>query len=91
MKVLGMTRRNVLSALATEYALIGVVAGIIGGLGGGVLSWLVVTQGMEIPWEIRPRAFAGVLATGVSVAVLTGTAASLGALRKRPIEALRQE
>ena len=88
-KTLGMTRAQVVAAFATEYALVGLVAGVIGAAGAGVLAWAVLTRGMEVPWTMHGTWFpAGVAATMV-LSVVAGLAASTGALRKRPVEALR--
>ena len=55
LKTLGMTRRGVAGAFAVEYALIGLVAGVIGAVGGTVLAWGVVTRGFEMPWSFARR------------------------------------
>ncbi|MEM7583660.1 MAG: FtsX-like permease family protein [Acidobacteriota bacterium] len=89
LKTLGMTRRQVMASFATEYALIGLVSGVIGTVGGAVLAYFVLTRGMEVTWE-QPIGWlvASVVAT-VALAVVSGLAASVAALRKRPIETLR--
>ncbi len=91
LKTLGMTRRGVAAVFAVEYALIGIVAGAIGAAAGGVLSWFVLTRGMEVEWRFQPAAYAAALAGGALLAVIAGIASSLQALRRRPIEALRAE
>ncbi len=89
LKTLGMTRRQVMASFATEYALVGLVAGLIGTVGGAVLAYFVLTQGMDVTWENRPWWLVGSVAATVVLAVSSGLAASVGALRKRPIEVLR--
>jgi putative ABC transport system permease protein len=91
LKTLGMTRRGVGAVFATEYALIGAVAGVIGAAGGGVLSWFVLTRGMEAHWRLEPAAYGVAVAGAIGLAVAAGLAAWLAALRRRPIEALRAE
>ena len=91
LKTLGMTRRGVAATFAVEYALVGLVAGVIGALGGTVLAWGVVTRGFEISWRFDPLALAVALAASIALAVTAGLAASLRALEKRPIEVLRAE
>ncbi len=91
LKTLGMTRRGVAATFAVEYALIGLVAGGIGALGGTVLAYGVITRGFEIPWELDPASLAVALAGTVVLAVLAGLAASFRALSRRPIEVLRAE
>jgi putative ABC transport system permease protein len=91
LKTLGMRRAGVLALFATEYALLGLVAGIIGTLGGGLVAWIALEQRMEIEWVLDPAAFAIAVATAVGLAVLAGAGASVGALRKRPAEVLRSQ
>jgi putative ABC transport system permease protein len=91
LKTLGMTRRGVAATFAVEYALIGLVAGLIGAFGGTVLAYGVVTRGFEIPWQFDPASLAVALSGTVVLAVLAGLAASYRALTRRPIEVLRAE
>jgi putative ABC transport system permease protein len=91
LKTLGMTRAGVVALFATEYAMLGLVAGTIGALGGGVVSWIALTRGMELEWESDPAAFALAIAASVALAVVAGAGASAGALRQRPAEVLRSE
>ncbi len=91
LKALGMTRRDVLAVLSTEYGLLGLVAGVISALGATLLAWLVVTRGMQIEWSLRPLSMVATVASGILLAVAAGVSASGGALRKRPVEALREE
>ncbi len=90
LKTLGVTRRGVIALFATEYALSGLMAGLIGGLGAYALSWAFLDEVAQItpslPWLDLPVATA---ATAV-LAVLSGIAASARALRVRPVESLRR-
>ncbi|HYN21419.1 MAG TPA: FtsX-like permease family protein [Thermoanaerobaculia bacterium] len=91
LKTLGMTRKGVAAAFATEYALIGLVAGVIGTIGAAVLSYFVVTRGFELEWALAPMPLAVALAGTILLAVAAGLAASARALERRPIEVLRAE
>lgn len=91
LKTLGMTRPGVAGAFAVEYALIGLVAGLIGSAGAVVLAYMVVTRGFELEWGLQPWPLAAALAGAVVLAVGAGLAASLRALERRPIEVLRTE
>ncbi|HWN42965.1 MAG TPA: FtsX-like permease family protein [Thermoanaerobaculia bacterium] len=91
LKTLGMTRPGVAGAFAVEYALIGLVAGLIGAAGATVLAYMVVTRGFELPWEIQAWPVAAALGGAVVLAVGAGLAASARALERRPIEVLRAE
>ncbi len=89
LKTLGMTRRQIVATFATEYALVGLVAGLIGAAGGGVLAYFVLTRGMEIPWRASPTDFLLALMVTVVLAVVAGLLASAPALQRRPVEVLR--
>ncbi|MEE8279032.1 MAG: FtsX-like permease family protein, partial [Thermoanaerobaculia bacterium] len=87
-KTLGMTRRGVAAMLATEYALTGVVAGLVGAAGGNLLAWSVLTRGLEMGWRFEPAILALAVAASVLLTALTGVAASWPALRRRPLSLL---
>ena len=78
LKTLGMVRREIALMFALEFALLGLLAGSVGALGGVLLSYTVLTRGMEIAWSFRPLPVA--LAVGAS-AVLAVTAATLAGSR----------
>lgn len=90
LKTLGATRATVVAAYAVEYCLIGLVAGVIGSVGGAVLSWAVLTRGMDVDWvpDLWPVA-AGIAGAAV-LTVVAGLGASTRALQARPIAALRR-
>ncbi|MEM6797602.1 MAG: FtsX-like permease family protein, partial [Acidobacteriota bacterium] len=90
-KTLGMTRRQVLASFAVEYALVGLVAGVIGVSGAAVLAGAVLERGMQIEEGIHLASLPAALFLTVALSVIAGLAASTGALRKRPIEVLRGE
>ena len=89
-KTLGMTRAQVAGVFAVEYALVGVLAGLIGTAGGLVLAWAVVRFGLEIDWSWPVAAPVVALAVTVGLSVVAGLAASVRALAVRPLAVLRQ-
>ncbi len=91
LKTLGMTRRGVIGVYSVEYALIGLVAGVIGVCGGGVLASTILTQWMEIPWEFSPGPFGLAVVGTVLLSIAAGAAASARAISRRPVEVLRDE
>ncbi|HEX4824825.1 MAG TPA: FtsX-like permease family protein [Candidatus Polarisedimenticolaceae bacterium] len=91
LKTLGATRKGVVGIFAIEFALIGLVAGIVGTAAGTVLAWAVLTRVMELEWAWHPVVLAVAPPATALLAIGAGIAASAGALRKRPIEVLRAE
>jgi putative ABC transport system permease protein len=89
LKTLGMTRPAVVAAFALEYVLLGVVAGLIG-LGAGTgLAWAVVTQVLELGWQMPIAPLVVAMGASVLLAVAGGLAASAGALREPPAAVLK--
>lgn len=89
-KTLGMTRAQVALVFAVEYALIGLVAGILGTVGGVALAVAVIRFGLEIAWAWAPAVYAASVAATVGLSVVAGLAASTRALAVRPLTVLRQ-
>lgn len=55
LKTLGATRRTLIAAYATEYALIGLATAIFALLAGGVAAWYVVARIMTLPSAFLPE------------------------------------
>jgi putative ABC transport system permease protein len=91
LKTLGATRAVVVGMFAVEFALVGLVAGIVGSAGGTLLAWAVLTRGMDLEWSWHPLVSTAAPLATVVLTVIAGIATSAGALRKRPIEVLRSE
>jgi putative ABC transport system permease protein len=89
LKTIGSTRFDVLRAFAAEYALIGLSAAVVAALLGLSASWWLVTRELELTWSFRPVAVFGALSAGSLLALATGLLASAGALRRPPIDSLR--
>ncbi|MBL8114593.1 MAG: ABC transporter permease [Acidobacteria bacterium] len=91
LKTIGLSRASVSGIFAAEYALVGLVAAGIAIVSAVTLSHAIAVEVFDLP----PAGTAGpVLVAALStvfVAVAAGLLASLGALRRRPIEALRSE
>jgi putative ABC transport system permease protein len=90
LKVLGATRRQLLSAQAMEYGVLALVlAAVALGLG-GLAAWAVLTQVFEFAFRPDWVIVAGVLIGGALGTLTIGLAGSLPLLRVRPNQALLQ-
>jgi putative ABC transport system permease protein len=91
LKTVGATRAQIRAAWLVEYALVGLVAGVLAALAGAVAAWAVVRFVMRAEWVFLP----GTLAiTVVGCALLTLACGQIGtalALRARPGPLLRNE
>lgn len=90
-KTLGMTRIQVVAAFAVEYALVGLVAGMLGTVGAAVMAFAVVRYGFEIAWEWQPAILMAALGATVILSIVAGLAASARALAVKPLAVLRRE
>ncbi len=91
LKTLGASTRTVGSLLLLEYGLIGLIAGLVGSLGGIALSYAIGRWAIELPWSMPWREVgAGIGGTALLVA-LVGLGASADVLRRKPLATLRAE
>ena len=90
LKTIGSTRVDVLRAFAAEYALIGLSAAVVAAFLGTAAAWWLVVQELELEWSFRPWAVLGALVAGGLLSLGTGILASTRALRRPPIDSLRE-
>ncbi|HEX8368938.1 MAG TPA: FtsX-like permease family protein [Pyrinomonadaceae bacterium] len=91
LKTLGARRLTLTAILFTEYAVLGVLAGIIGALFSTALSFAVTKYILKIDWEFDfVLMLLGVLATALIV-MLIGVLASFGVIFKKPLAVLRSQ
>lgn len=84
LKTLGFTRGQVVAALAVEYSLIGLTAGLVGTGAGALLAWGVIHQVLELEWQWSWGLFASAGVATAFALVVTSLAATLPALQARP-------
>ncbi|MFQ5527483.1 MAG: ABC transporter permease [Thermoanaerobaculia bacterium] len=89
LKTLGMVRREIALMFTLEFALLGLLAGAVGAVGGVVLSRTVLVRGMEIAWEFEPVPVALAVAASMVLAAAAAVLAGSRALAARPLEVLR--
>ncbi len=91
LKVLGASRRQILSAYALEYGLVGLIAGTAGMLVGDACAWPVVTAVFHTPWSPDVIAMALLLAAATALCAGAGLTGAMVALTRRPAPILRGE
>ncbi|HEX3435500.1 MAG TPA: FtsX-like permease family protein [Pseudacidobacterium sp.] len=90
LKTLGATRNRIASVFSIEFALLGLLAGIVGMIFANLLS-AVLLHKMEVPYHVEFAASSiSVIATAI-LAVVTGWIASFRILGQKPLEVLREE
>jgi putative ABC transport system permease protein len=81
LKVLGATRRDIVTAYVLEYGLLGLVTAAIAALVGSVTGWAVVTYLLGLGWSFEPMVVAvtALIATLITIgAGLIGTWRAMG-------------
>ncbi len=89
LKTLGATRRQLLSAYALEYALLGAATALFGVAAGSAAGWLVVAQVMNLPFSLLVWPAVATALAAVIVTVAFGLVGTLGALSQKPAPVLR--
>jgi putative ABC transport system permease protein len=89
LKTFGATRRQLMTAYAIEYLLLGAATVVFGVAAGSIAGWRVVVDFMALPfhWQVGPA-----LAAAVSAVLLTMVFGLIGtwpALGRRPAPVLR--
>jgi putative ABC transport system permease protein len=91
LKTLGARRRRLVAIFSVEFAILGVVAGLMGGALATAFSRLLLTRLLDAKFqlELLPNLVTVLLTAGLAVA--TGWLASARILGQRPMEVLRDE
>jgi putative ABC transport system permease protein len=90
LKTLGATRNRIAGVFSIEFALLGLLAGVVGVVFANLLT-AVLLHKMEVAYHPEVLAdIVSVIATAV-LAVITGWAASFRILGQKPLEVLREE
>nr|WP_246385858.1 FtsX-like permease family protein [Novosphingobium hassiacum] len=90
LRVLGASRRQLLVLLLAEYGLLSaLLAGVALVLGSGV-AWGVIVLLFEFDWLPDWPRILGVLGGGVALVMVLAVAGSVGLLRTRPAQVLRE-
>lgn len=90
MRVLGGSRRQLLLAQASEFAVIGLLAGLTAAIAATVLSGVVAQQVFDLPWSANWRLITTSSAVGVVAAIAAGMLATRRVLSAPPSVTLRE-
>ncbi len=91
LRTLGATTQDVAALLAIEYALLGLVAGLVGSAGGLGLSWAVSRYGVRMPWLPAPIDHVAAVVLAAALVAAVGMLASADVVRRKPLGTLRAE
>ncbi len=90
LKTLGATRRRIVTVFSIEFAVLGLVAGLVGVGFANVIARTILKQ-MTVAYHFRWDWTAAALAGTAALAIATGWAASHRILGQKPLEVLREE
>jgi putative ABC transport system permease protein len=89
LRTLGASRRTVLVGVLVEFALIGVLAGVVAAAAASTGAWLIATRQLEIPYSPDPVLWAMGALTGAILVCLAGYLSTRSALSQPPMLVLR--
>ncbi len=89
MKVLGATRRQILTIALLEYAALGVVAACVAMAAGTLAGWFVVTHVLNFGWRLSWPPLVVTATGGAALTIIFGLAGTWRALGVRPNQVLR--
>lgn len=90
MRVLGASRRQLLLAQASEFAVIGLLSGVTAAIAATVLAGVVAQQVFDLPWTANWRLILSSSGIGVVAAVAAGMLATRRVLSAPPSVTLRE-
>lgn len=91
LKVLGATRRRVLTSHVLEYLLLAVVAGLFAAVLGTFAAWIGVSEVMKIPFTFSAAAVGRALVLAIGLVLAFGSLGTWAVLRAKPAAILRSE
>lgn len=91
LKALGATRGLIARSFATEYVLMGTVAGLIGVVLASALSWAALRYIFDLPWSLQPRVLGAGIVLTILLTLLVGFLSTYRILGQPPLAVLRHE
>ena len=91
LKMLGATRRVILSSYIIEYALLGLLTGAVAVLIGTVASWALMVLFLDGSFVFAPGLATGITLGGATATIALGLLGAARALGRRPGPTLRSE
>ncbi len=91
LKVLGATRRDIVTAYILEYGLLGLVTALIAAITGSVTGWAVVMWLLRIDWTPEPVAVIVTALLGTAITIAAGLVGTWRAMGQSAAPWLRNE
>jgi putative ABC transport system permease protein len=91
LKAIGSTRQIIVQVFATEFAMLGSFAGLIGISLASLLSWALLHFFLDITWDFQPTILVSILFATIALALIVGFISTFRVLGQPPLAVLRQE
>lgn len=91
LRTVGATRRQLTQIMLVEYAVLGALAALVGGILAVVANELLAHFVFHAAAANPPGQLVGAVVAAVAITLVTGFAANRGVTRQPPLEVLRQE
>ncbi|HET7587750.1 MAG TPA: FtsX-like permease family protein [Gammaproteobacteria bacterium] len=88
LRTLGAGRAAVLKGIVAEFAMLGLLAGGLGGAAALGAGWLLISQVFDLPYHADPWIIPAGLVGGAIIVIGTGVAATRRAVNRPPVETL---
>ncbi len=91
LRTLGASRRTVLQGVLAEFAVLGLLSGLIAAAGASVAAYFLTTRILDLPYVFSPWAcVVGILGGGIAV-MASGWLATRSVVRQPPLATLRAD
>ena len=90
LKILGAIRRDVLRAFVLEYIFLGTITGVLALVFGGVASYLVIVEVMDMEFTFFPTAAIATVLASLVITLVFGILNTWQALGAKPTKVLRE-
>ncbi|MDE2208409.1 MAG: FtsX-like permease family protein [Betaproteobacteria bacterium] len=90
LRTLGASRRQLQSAQATEFVILGALAGLLAAAGAIAIGWALADRLFSIPFSTDPLIWVWGIGGGAAAVTLAGWLGTRSTLREPPLAVLRQ-
>ncbi|HWP94292.1 MAG TPA: FtsX-like permease family protein [Gammaproteobacteria bacterium] len=90
LRALGASRRTVLTGVAAEFLLLGLLAGLLAALAASGVAWLLARQVFELAWTFDAALWAVAALAGTALVGTTGVLATRSVIDHPPLATLRK-
>lgn len=91
LRTLGASRRTVLQGVLAEFAVLGILSGLIAAGGASLAAYWLTTRVLDLPYVFSPWACVAALLGGGLAVVASGWLATRSVVRQPPLSTLRAE